>query len=144
MSAPSLSTVSDAEVAAWNAQPLSAWTWQELRARLLTEAYERELDIFLSAHAKASAIATIEERQIGGAGIRDLYHQVRNLKGPALRSATVWLSGYPRAALAFRKPRCARVFDLNHVSSREIYIDLKSIFMFTVLLLFQLPFKMDL
>lgn len=92
-STASSAAVSDAEVAAWNAQPLGTWTWQELRARLLTDAYERELGMFLSAQAKASAIATIEERRIGGGGIRDLYHQVRNLKGPALRSAMVeWLS----------------------------------------------------
>ena len=99
-SVPDSPAVADAEVAAWNAQPLRSWTRQELCARLRSGAYER--DMTLVPQVKASVMAFIEAHDIGGTGIAEFSRQVRARDGASLLTAmTAWLPrGYARVSQA--------------------------------------------
>ncbi len=83
---------------AWNAQPLSAWTHAQLRARFLAVANAH--DALLCAQATQSALACIDRRRLVGADLGRLYERVRFRNGADLRAAVAeWLpAGFSRAS----------------------------------------------
>jgi hypothetical protein len=125
-SASASAPVTDAEVAAWNAQPLHTWTRQELCERLRTEEYEREVS--LASRVRASVLAFIEAHEIGGTGIAEFCRTVRDLDGASLLAAiAAWL---PRD---YARVSQAQVGAKHHIHimiepSRLLYVYLSHVF----------------